>query len=364
MRLTRMQAAVTRADSMWVPDHLIGVTPRALVTPEHIGVSRLVPSLDASYEPWTALGFLSAGNRLARVRWGVGVTDISRRHPVATAHAAATLHQLSRGRAILGIGTGERENSAPYGVPLRRSVDRYEEALATIRALWNSHGQPISRDSPYFPLRDAVFAVPPYRGTRPEIWAGAHGPRMLGVAGRYADGWLPGITMSPGEYADQLRTLRDAADDFGRDPDGIVAAKWFFVATAYSKDAVDELLEAPAVKSYALCAPAEYWARHGVEHPLGPDFAGAHDILPQTLDEETALAYAKRVPTSLIRDFALAGTPAEILEQIDDWRAHGLGYPVLTNMGPLHPKIGRGVLTSLPFTQVLFGLHGFGGKRS
>ena len=51
--------------------------------------------------------------------------------------------------------------------------------MATIRALWGSGGQLINRDSPYFPLRNALFDLPPYRGKWPEIWIGAHGPRML-----------------------------------------------------------------------------------------------------------------------------------------------------------------------------------------
>src|ERR1700722_17998900 len=55
-------------------------------------------------------------------------------------------------------------------------------------ALWGSGGQLVNRDSPYFPLRNALFDLPPYRGKWPEIWIGAHGPRMLRAAGRYGEG--------------------------------------------------------------------------------------------------------------------------------------------------------------------------------
>lgn len=61
-----------------------------------------------------------------------------------SAHAAATLHLLSGGRALLGIGPGERENNEPYGIDWRRPVARFEEAVATIRALWDSNGAPAS----------------------------------------------------------------------------------------------------------------------------------------------------------------------------------------------------------------------------
>jgi phthiodiolone/phenolphthiodiolone dimycocerosates ketoreductase len=53
------------------------------------------------------LGHLTARNRLGRLRLGVSVTDTGRRNPAVTAQAAATLHLLTRGRAILGIDTGD-----------------------------------------------------------------------------------------------------------------------------------------------------------------------------------------------------------------------------------------------------------------
>ena len=74
------------------------------------------------------LGHLAARNRLGRLRLGVSVTDTGRRNPAVTAQAAATLHLLTRGRAILGIGTGEREGNEPYGVDWSKPVARFEEA--------------------------------------------------------------------------------------------------------------------------------------------------------------------------------------------------------------------------------------------
>ena len=85
-----------------------------------------------------------------------------------------------------------------------KPVARFEEAVATIRALWDSAGGLVSRDSPYFPLRNALFDLPPYRRKWPEIWVAAHGPRMLRAAGRYADGWLPYVLMRPTEHAQAL----------------------------------------------------------------------------------------------------------------------------------------------------------------
>lgn len=125
-----LAAAASRVDSFWVPDHLNALFPRALWQPQYCGTAKITPSVDAYMEPWTMLGSLAARNRIGRLRLGVAVTG--RRNPAVTAQAGCTLNLLTRGRAILGIGTGEREGNEPYGVDWSKPVARFEEAMATI----------------------------------------------------------------------------------------------------------------------------------------------------------------------------------------------------------------------------------------
>lgn len=356
VRASYLTAVATGADSFWVPDHLNSLLPRSIGTPQHFGAARLTPKLDAYLEPWTMLGHLAARNRVGRRRLGVSVTDAGRRNPAVTAQAAATLHLLTRGRAILGIGVGEREGNEPYGVDWTKPVARFEEAIATIRALWNSGGELVTRDSPYFPLHDAVFDLPPYRGKWPEIWIAAHGPRMLRMTGRYGDAWFPAITSRPKSYAANLEVVRSAASDAGRDPMSIIPANLLFVITGGSRDEVDEALNSVMVKAFALNVPARAWARHGAQHPLGPDFAGGHDLIPQTLDEQTVLSYAENVPASLLKESFLQGTPEEIIGQIAEFRAHGLRYLVLNNVSNWQPSLRKGLAANVPFAKVLRGL--------
>ena len=206
-RANYMGAVANRVDSFWVPDHLNALFPRSIWAPKYSGAPRLTPRADASMEPWTMLGHLAARNRLARLRLGVSVTDTGRRNPAVIAQAAATLHLLTRGRAILGIGTGEREGNEPYGVDWSKPVARFEEALATIRALWNSGGELVNRESPFFPLRNAVFDLPPYRGI---------GPRSGSLPMARACCVLSGATRMPGSRRSRtvLKTTRNAWNSF------------------------------------------------------------------------------------------------------------------------------------------------------
>ena len=344
------------ADSFWVADHLTSVLPPSMWTAKYVGAARLIPKMDAHLEPWTILGYLAGHNRLGRMRLGVAVTDAGRRNPAVTAQAAASLHLLTRGRAILGIGTGERESNEPYGVDWSKPVARFEEAVATIRALWNSDGELVTRDSPYFALHNATFALPPYKGKWPEIWVAAHGPRMLRAAGRYADGWFPGTTRAT-EYGEHLNTVRSAASDAGRDPMQITPALIRFVVTGRSRDEIDEVVNSDIARIFTLNSPAADWARHGAEHPLGSDFTGVQDFLPQTIDEQTALRYVRQVPSSLVRELFAVGTPDEVIDQIAEFRDHGLRHLVVGNAGAIQPSLRKSAATTAPYIKVVRGLR-------
>ncbi|OBJ50094.1 LLM class flavin-dependent oxidoreductase [Mycobacterium asiaticum] len=355
-RAAYLGAVANGVDSFWVPDHLNQLFPRSLWQQKYCGAARLIPKIDGVMEPWTMLGHTAARNRLGRLRLGVAVTDAGRRNPAVTAQAAATLHLLTRGRAILGIGPGEREGNEPYGVEWSKPVARFEEAMATIRALWNSGGELVNRDSPYFPLRNAIFDLPPYSGKWPEIWIGAHGPRMLRAAGRYGDAYFPSFPHPPAEYARRLDVVRAAASDAGRAPMSILPALQLFVVTGRTRDDVEEALDSQTLRIFGLNASDEMFVRRGARHPLGEGFSGAQDLVPQDMDERTALAHAANIPPAVVRDFLVNGTPTEIIEQVAQWRAHGVRYVVLVNLSTMQKSLRKGLKATTSFNKIVRAL--------
>jgi phthiodiolone/phenolphthiodiolone dimycocerosates ketoreductase len=180
---------------------------------------------------------------------------------------------------------------------------------------------------------------------------------MLRATGRYADAWFPAMFVSPSDYARGLEVVRVAASDAGRDPMHITGANFFYVVTGRNRAEIDEALGSDAMKAFALNAPGELWKRHGVRHPLGDDFGGAQDLIPQVLDEQTVLAHTSDVPESLLKDAVLHGTPDEVVDQVAEWRDHGLRYPVLCNISTLQPSMLRGLAASTPFAKILRGLR-------
>jgi phthiodiolone/phenolphthiodiolone dimycocerosates ketoreductase len=131
---------------------------------------------------------------------------------------------------------------------------------------------------------------------------------------------------------------------------------WLFVVTGRSQQEVEETLSSEAAKAFALNIPAEMWASHGVQHPLGDEFSGAQDLVPQTLDEQTVLSYIKDVPLSLLKEALLTGTPEDVIDQAAEWRDHGLRYLVVCNVSILQPNLRKSLASNAPFFQILRGL--------
>jgi alkanesulfonate monooxygenase SsuD/methylene tetrahydromethanopterin reductase-like flavin-dependent oxidoreductase (luciferase family) len=138
-------------------------------------------------ESWTVLSMAAA--QTERVTVGPFVLNVMNRHPALVARMASTLQIASGGRLILGIGIGgaPREHQA-YGIDFPEAperVARLEEAVAVIRALWT--GGPVTRESPYYPLREAH--AHPVPDPLPPIIVGGETRAGARLAGRIGDGW-------------------------------------------------------------------------------------------------------------------------------------------------------------------------------
>src|SRR5262245_43847263 len=204
-----------RYHSVWLPDHMVSFWPDSIWTPEFTGLATRSPS------PLRHLDALAIAAAVAvltqHVRIATAVVDTVRRHPASLAQSALTIDHLAKGRFILGIGSGELENTAPYGFDFSAPVSRFEESLKVIRLLWESD-RPVDFEGRFYRLRHARLDTEPFEGRHPEIWIGGSGPRMLEIAGRHAQGWWPSGSITPEDYAAKLAVVRYSAERAGRDP--------------------------------------------------------------------------------------------------------------------------------------------------
>jgi len=333
-RATMRLCQLFGVDSLFVPDHYLSFVPRSVWGPELTPAAKLVPSPDAFFDPFVMMGMMAA--RYRRVRIGTGVTEPFRRHPATLAQAFVTLDHLTGGRAILGIGNGERENTEPYGLPFKRRVARLEEALAIVRLLWESRGEPVSFDGAIWTLKDALFATPLFNGRAPALWVAAHAPRMLGLTGRYADGWYPTNKMTPDQYREGLQRIRAAGTAAGRDLSGFEPALQIqLVLGPDRRRALETVLRVPATAAMSLLLPGAVWSRHGLRHPLGETYEGFAEFVPGEITPAQIDAARRLVTPELLGDGVVAGNVDEVVAEIRALVDVGLRHVVIWNIGPL-----------------------------
>jgi probable F420-dependent oxidoreductase len=224
-----------------------------------------------TFETWTMLCWIAAGT--SRIRLATRVLAVPYRHPAVIAKMGETLHRLSGGRLILGLGGGySDEEFRAFGLGVRSprdKVDGLEEAIHIVRGLWSERA---------FTFRGRLYRtegaeLEPKPDHRIPLWLGTYGNRALAVTGRLADGWIPTLELAPPERVVTMRErVLAAAREAGRDPEEIT-----FV---YNMDIrVDERAdEPPSVVSGAPQAVAERllgFAEMGFTAmnfiPVGPD---------------------------------------------------------------------------------------------
>jgi alkanesulfonate monooxygenase SsuD/methylene tetrahydromethanopterin reductase-like flavin-dependent oxidoreductase (luciferase family) len=155
--------------------------------------------------------------RTTAIRLASGVLSVWGRTPATLAMSAATLHQVSGGRYILGLGASTQALAEGFhGVPFEHPARRLRDTVAGVRALLT--GQPAQLGQSEAGLGPGAAAARPLRLGQPPapevpIWVAALGEHTLRVAAELADGWFPAFVTrdSVPAWAARLSARRAAA---------------------------------------------------------------------------------------------------------------------------------------------------------
>jgi 5,10-methylenetetrahydromethanopterin reductase len=241
----------------------------------------------------------AAANATSRVYLGSGVTNPVTRVPAVTASALVTLHELSGGRMILGVGSGY---SSVQTVGMKAStLAELESFVGQIREL--CRGKTVQGESRATRLTfGGVDKCPP-------IFVAASGPKMLRLAGRVGDGAILARVSLKGDVLERmLECVSEGRQQRTISEDG-------FQICAALPVCVD------ADRQKAIAAVRPHVARSLIT-PLwefSPEAVEARKKLERLYDcydhlNPTA-PHAQAVPDTVVPEFAIAGTAAECIEQ-------------------------------------------------
>ncbi len=253
---------------------------------------------------WLVLG--AAAGRTDRIRLGPCASAVYLRDPTHVAQLAATLDELSNGRAEVVLGIGNLATLDQYAITWRgtRAIARLREAHAVVRTLLDQGSIDFHGD--VFRYAGVTTTARPVQARVPVKLGAMGGPKSMELAGEIADGLHTACAYSPEALRYAVDHFTVGADRAGRDaeqfdlgdsllgaiaPDGGVARRAGRILAAF----------------YIPSMPPALLARHGIE----PDEVAPINAAFAAGDIDQAL---RLTPPEVADRIMVAGTP-------DDWAA-------------------------------------------
>src|SRR5258707_1042649 len=193
------------------------------------------------------------------VRLGPLVTNPPPGHLVVPASAIGSVDELSGGRAVLGLASGDSA-IYPIGAPPAPPAG-LEDSIVTLGRL--TAGETVERAGRPWRVHRSARRVP--------IYLAAEGPRTLELAGRVADGVIVGLGLTPEVVRLSLAAIERGARPAGRTLDDVDV--WWFAKTSLA----DRREQAIAPIKMALAASANHAFRFTLEGKGVPPGAGPGD---------------------------------------------------------------------------------------
>jgi 5,10-methylenetetrahydromethanopterin reductase len=253
---------------------------------------------------WMLLGALA--QRTDRIRLGPCVAPIFMREPTYVAQLAATLDELSGGRAEVVFGIGNVAMLAQYGVEWRgtRPMARLREAHAIMRTLLDEGA--IDFEGDFYRYTGITCAARPVQAHVPLKLGAMGGPRSMELAGEISDGLITACAYSPAALDYAAEHLAAGAHKAGRDPRELDLGNSLLGAIA-SDGEVARRAGRVLAAFYISSMPPALLERHGIE---------ADDVAPinDAFDRGDIRRALERTPPELADRLLVAGDP-------DDWAA-------------------------------------------
>src|ERR671931_580116 len=237
-------------DSFWVMDHFHQIP----------GVGK--PD-EPMLESWKTISFLAGIT--SKIKLGTLVTGNIYRHPSILAKIGATLDVLSKGRLFMGIGAGwNEEESLAYGIPFPTVKEKFlklEESIQIIRKMWTEEPS-ASFSGKYYQIKNAYCNPKPIQKPSPPIMVGGTRERQtLRIVAKYADAC--NLFGSVETVKRKYNILKEHCISVGRDYNSILKTKLGGVAIEDNKELAREkirqLLHMPEeqIKEFAIYGTPE-----------------------------------------------------------------------------------------------------------
>ncbi|MDD3421424.1 MAG: 5,10-methylenetetrahydromethanopterin reductase [Methanocellales archaeon] len=255
-----------------------------------------------------------------RVRLGPGVTNAYQIHPALTASAIATIDNISNGRAMLGIGAGDRTTLASLGIQMDKPVEKLKEAVEIIRRLLT--GERLSFQGDFFRIEGAKLSLKCSEIPIP-IYIGAQGPLMLRTASAIGDGVLINAS-HPLDFKYAVSQVQEGSPKAGFD----IAAYASFSVDLDEEKAKKAVV--PVVAFIVAGSPAPVLERHDID-------STDVDAIKSALAKGDFRTAFRSVTNLMVDAFSIYGSPDHCIRRIKE--LHEIGVTQVVVGSPIGPDV-------------------------
>ncbi|ELY37763.1 LLM class flavin-dependent oxidoreductase [Natronorubrum tibetense] len=244
------------------------------------------------------------------VRIGTGVASVYSRSPTLLGMSAATLQQLSSGRALLGVGVSspplvERWHGMAFDRPLRRLRETIEIVRQTTAGGTVEYDGEVFDIGPYSMALETTDEVP--------VFNAAISDANRALTGEYADGWLPAFIPQP-SFSSHVTDVRESARDAGRDPGELTVAPWVPIAVDDDPDRAERRVR------YLL---AQEMAMGYNEQVNDYGFGDAPDRAHALFRDGDRGAAVDAISGRMVDELTVSGTESDVREQLQRYARDG-----------------------------------------
>lgn len=252
-------------------------------------------------EAFTRLGYLAAHTET--IRLGTGIVPVHSRSPALIAQGAATLDELTDGRAVLGLGlSGPKVIENWHDEEFRPALRRQRETIEIVRRVLS--GETVDYDGDLFDLQHFRLRFEPPRSDVP-IYVAAQGETNIELTGGFADGWMPN-RLPVSTLEDKREYVERGARKQDRDPDAVATVPW--VATCLMEDGERARDRCREMIAFYVGAMGDFHYDAVAEH----GFRETADRIRDRWDAGEKEAARAAVSDDLLDEIAIAGRPDDV----------------------------------------------------
>ena len=304
-----------------LPDYPLAESLASIRKADELGF-HAVYAADETWHKDLWLLFAAAAADTSRIRMGPSVSGVVLREPTLIAQAAATLDELTNGRAEVVLSSGNFGLLAQYGIDwsTTKPLSRVKEGVGVIRTLLDDGV--ITRDGEFFSYTGLFTFARPVQERLPVKMGAMKGPKSFQVSAEFSDGCHHALSYTREAYDYMIENCTIGAERAGKNVQDLDLGAWivFSVAedSAAAKDAARSM-----VGLYASSMPHDQLRRNGVDpSEVAPiiEAIGAGDMAKGI--ELTSPDLAERL--------SVAGTPEECVEKMQSQiAAAGVNHMIL-----------------------------------